>query len=155
MPRFTATLSLREGATFDATAGSGHSVVLDSPEVTGGGNAGFRPLEMVLVGVGGCVGMVTSGLLRRMGQQITRYELEVGGVRAETHPLVFTDVAVEHRLEGPGLDGGVVRQAMARAIQLSPVVVMVGKAARVAHTYRVVDTATGSETRGELDGAMG
>jgi len=151
MPTFTATLALREGATFDATAGSGHSVVLDSPEVTGGGNAGFRPLEMLLVGVGGCVGMVTSGLLRRLGQQVARYELAVGGVRAETHPLVFTDVAVEHRLEGPGLDAAVVRQALARAVQLSPVVVMVGKAAKVTHTYRVVDSATGTETAGALE----
>ncbi len=151
MPTFTATLALREGATFDATAGSGHSVVLDSPEVTGGGNAGFRPLEMVLVGVGGCVGMVTTGLLRRLGQQVTRYELGVSGVRAETHPLVFTDVAVEHRLEGPGLDAAVVRQALGRSVGLSPVVVMVSKAAKVTHAYRVLDTTTGSETAGALE----
>ncbi len=151
MPSFTATVTLREGATFDATAGSGHSVVLDSPEVTGGGNAGFRPLEMVLVGVGGCVGMVTNGLLRRLGHQVTRYELAVSGVRAETHPLVFTDVAVEHRLEGPGLDAAAVRQALGRAVQLSPVVVMVGKAATVTHAFRVLDTSTGMESEGALE----
>ncbi len=150
MPTFTATVALREAATFDATAGSGHSVVLDSPEVTGGGNAGFRPLEMLLVGVGGCVGMVTNGLLRRLGQQVTRYELALTGVRAETHPLVFTDVAVDHRLEGPGLDAAVVRQALARSVQLSPVVVMVGRAAKVTHTYHVLDTTTGQEFVGEL-----
>ena len=153
MPTFTATVALREGATFDATAGSGHSVVLDSPEVTGGGNAGFRPLEMILVGVGGCVGMVTHGLLRRLGQQVSSYELAVSGVRAESHPLVFTDVAVEHRLEGPGLDAAVIRQALARSIQLSPVVVMVGKASKVTHSFRVVDSATGVETAGELEHA--
>ncbi len=151
MPSFTATVALRDGATFDATAGSGHSVVLDSPEVTGGGNAGFRPLEMILVGVGGCVGMVTNGLLRRLGQTVTRYELAVSGVRAETHPLVFTDVAVDHRLEGPGLDAAVVRQALGRSVQLSPVVVMVGKAAKVTHTFQVLDTATGTESAGALE----
>jgi putative redox protein len=151
MPTFTATVALREGATFDATSGSGHSVVLDSPEVTGGGNAGFRPLEMLLVGVGGCAGMVVCGLLRRMGQRVSRYEVAVSGVRAETHPLVFTDVAVEHRLEGPGLDPAAVRQALATSAKLSPVVVMVGNAARLTHTYRVTDTSTGNETCGSLE----
>ena len=54
MPTFTATVALREEATFVATDESGHSVLLDSPEVTGGGKAGFRPLEMLLNGDGGC-----------------------------------------------------------------------------------------------------
>lgn len=151
MSTFNAALTLREGATFDAIAGSGHRVVLDSAEVTGGGNAGFRPLEMLLVGVGGCAGMVVNGLLRRMGQQVTAYELAVSGIRADTHPLVFTDVAVEHRIEGPGLDASVVRQALLKAIQISPVIVMVGKASKVTHSYQVVDTATGGETAGKLE----
>ena len=89
-----------------------------------------------------------------MGQQVTRYELTVNGTRAETRPLVSTEVSVEHRLEGLGLDAAVVSQALARGLQPSPVVVMVGRAARVTHSYRVVDTATGRGATGQLGGAQ-
>jgi putative redox protein len=151
MTTLSATVSLREAATFDATADSGHSVVLDSPEVSGGGNNGFRPLEMLLVGVGGCAGMVGSALLRRLAQDVTGYEVKVQGARAETHPMVFTDIAVEHVIEGRNLAPGPIAQALTQAAsKYCPVVIMVGQAAKMTHTYRLVDTASGQEHAGTL-----
>jgi len=74
--------------------------------------------------------MIANGLMRRMGQQVARYELAVNGTRAETHPLVLAEISVEHRLEGSGLDAAVVRQALSRNLQLSAVVVTVDRAAK-------------------------
>jgi putative redox protein len=151
MTVFSATLNLGEGAAFEAVSGSGHRAVLDSPEVTGGGNSGFRPLEMLLLGVGGCAGMVTTALLRRMRQEVTAYEVKLQGNRAESHPMVFTDIAVEHVFTGRALDAAAVRQALSAACNnYSPVVIMVGKATTITHTYRLIDADTGEEQSGTL-----
>jgi putative redox protein len=151
MTTFTADLELREGVTFAATTGSGHTVLMDSTEVTGGGNAGSRPLEMLLMGVGGCAGMVALSLLRRMGQQVDDYRIAARADRVETHPKVFTAIVLEHTLSGRGLDVDKVRQAISTAVtRFSPVVIMTSKAAPITHMYRVIDVATGQEQTGTL-----
>jgi putative redox protein len=151
MTTFTADLELRDGVTFAATTGSGHTVLMDSTEVTGGGNSGSRPLEMLLMGVGGCAGMVSLSLLRRMGQDVSSYRIAAAGDRIETHPKVFEAITLEHTLTGSGLDAGKVRQAIATAVgKFSPVVIMTNKAAPITHKYRVIDAATGQEQTGTL-----
>jgi putative redox protein len=152
MTVFSAELTLREAATFDATSGSGHTVVLDSPEITGGGNHGACPLELLLMGVGGCAGMVVASILRRMRQDVTAYRVSVRGDRVETHPKVFSEITVEHVVEGNQLDAATVRRALTIAsTQLCPVVVMVGKGTRVTHIYRLIDAATRSAETGRID----
>jgi putative redox protein len=152
MTVFTADLELQSGVTFAATSGSGHTILMDSTEVTGGGNAGARPLEMLLMGVGGCAGMVALSLLRRMGQDVTAYRLRLEGDRVETHPKVFTGITVEHVLTGSECDAQKVCQAIATAAgRLSPVVVMTSKAAPIVHTYRLIDAASGREETGTVE----
>jgi putative redox protein len=152
MSTFLASVALREAATFEATSGSGHTVILDSAEVTGGGNNGPCPLELLLMGVGGCAGMVTIGILRRMHQDVSAYRVDVQGTRAETHPKVYTAMTVEHVLEGRNLDRVMVRQALTLAAsKYCPVVVMVGQTVPITHTYRLLDLATGKEQVGWLE----
>lgn len=152
MTTHSATVTLREAAAFDATADSGHSVILDSPEVSGGGNNGFRPLEMLLMGVGGCAGMVSTALLRRMGQDVTGYQVKVQGTRAESHPMVFTEIALEHVVEGNNLAPAPVCQALTTAVsKYCPVVIMVNQAAKMTHSYRLIDKASGQEQTGTLE----
>ncbi len=149
---WTATATLREAATFDVTAGSGHSVTLDSDEVTGGGNAGFRPLEMLLVGAGGCAGMVVAAIMRRMRLDVTDYRVHVAATRAESHPMVFTQITIEHEVKGKDLPVDRVRQAIAQASsRLCPVVIMLEKAVATVHRYRVVDVATDVEQAGVVE----
>ncbi len=152
MTTFTAEVTLREAVTFDATAGSGHSLVIDSPEVSGGGNAGFRPLELLLVGIGGCAGQVGVSLLRRMRQDVTAFRVRVEANRAEEHPKVYTDVTVEYEIEGRDLSLPAVLQAMTLATsKYCPVVIMMGKATKLSHRYHVRDLATGEEHEGALE----
>src|SRR5574340_1144528 len=140
--QMTATVRLESEIRFDAEAGSGHHVTLDAAEHGGGQNAGFRPMEMLLVGLGGCTGMDVISILRKKRQQVTGYEVHVSGIRAEENPMVFVEITVEHVVTGHHIQP----EAVARAIQLSEerycgAGAMLGKVARLTHTYRIVEAA--------------
>ncbi len=92
----TAQVTLEEGMRFTAESGSGHRVTLDADEKGGGENLGFRPMELLLVGLAGCTGMDVISILRKKRQQVTDYQVQVRGVRAEDHPMVFVEITVEH-----------------------------------------------------------
>jgi putative redox protein len=133
---------LATGMRFEVEAGSGHHVTLDAAEHGGGHNEGFRPMELLLVGLAGCTGMDVISILRKKRQDVTGYEVHVTGVRAEDHPMVFVEITVEHVVTGHHLQPG----AVARAIELSEerycgAGAMLGKVARLTHTYRIVEAA--------------
>ena len=133
---------LATGMRFEVEAGSGHHVTLDAAEHGGGHNEGFRPMELLLVGLAGCTGMDVISILRKKRQQVTGYEVHVTGVRAEDHPMVFVEITVEHVVTGHHLQPG----AVARAIELSEerycgAGAMLGKVAHLTHTYRIVEAA--------------
>jgi len=136
----TAQATLETGMRFDAASGSGHHVTLDAAEHGGGQNAGFRPMELLLVGLAGCTGMDVISILRKKRQQVTGYEVDVTGVRAEDHPMVFVEITVEHIVTGHHIQP----EAVAHAIELSEgrycgAGAMLGKVARLTHTYRIVE----------------
>lgn len=140
--KMTAKVRLETGMRFDAEAGSGHHVTLDAAEQSGGQNTGFRPMEMLLVGLAGCTGMDVISILRKKRQQVTAYEVHVAGIRAEDHPMVFVEITVEHIITGHQVQP----EAVARAIQLSKerycgAGAMLGKVARLTHTFRILDAA--------------
>src|SRR6266581_2442201 len=87
--KMTAQVKLESGMRFDAASGSGHHVTLDASEQDGGQDTGFRPMELLLVGLGGCTGMDVISILRKKRQQVTGYEVHVTGIRAEENPMVF------------------------------------------------------------------
>ncbi len=125
---------------FIATANSGQSVILDAAEHAGGQNAGFRPMELLLVGLAGCTGMDVIAILRKKRQQVTGYEVHVEGVRAEENPMVFVAITVEHVVTGHHVQ----MEAVARAIELSErrycgAGAMLGKVAHLTHIYRIVE----------------
>ncbi len=142
----SAIVTLRDGMAFEAVSGSGHSVTLDAAEAVGGGNRGFRPMEMLLVGLGGCTGMDVISLLRKMRQEVTSYQVRVEGTQAQEHPRVYTDITVEHVVRGRGLSAEMVRKAVdLSATRYCPASAMLSKAARVTHRYRLIDEETGRE----------
>lgn len=131
---------LTEGMQFSAEAGSGHTVLLDAAEHGGGRGAGFVPMEMLLVGLAGCTGMDVISILRKKRQHVTGYEVRVRGERAEEHPMVYTDITVEHVVTGHNVSP----EAVARAVELSETKycgagAMLGKTARLIHTFRIVE----------------
>ncbi len=138
----TARALLGTGMRFEAEAGSGHHVTLDAAEHGGGHNTGFRPMEMLLVGLAGCTGMDVISILRKKRQDITAYEVHVTGRRAEDHPMVFVEITIEHIVTGRHIQP----EAVVRAIELSETRycgagAMLGKVAHLIHTYRLVEAA--------------
>ena len=136
----TAVAKLAAGMRFEGEAGTGHRVVLDAAESSGGHNAGFRPMELLLVGLAGCTGMDVISILRKQRQEVTGYEVLVQGVRAETHPMVFEDITIEHIITGHHLQ----HEAVRRAISLSEerycgAGAMLGKVAQLRHMFCIVE----------------
>lgn len=138
--KMTARAKFETGMRFTTTAGSGHQVILDAAVADGGQDTGFRPIEMLLVGLAGCAGMDVIAILRKKRQLVTDYEVRVEGIRAEDHPMVFLEINVEHIITGYDLQP----QAVERAIHLSEerycgVGAMLGKTAHLTHSFRIID----------------
>lgn len=146
-----AALELAEGMSFRATSGSGHTLTLDAAPEVGGMNRGPRPMELLLLGLGGCTGMDVISILRKMRQEVTGYQVRVSGERAESHPQIFTRITVEHVVRGRGVKPASVQRAIElSATRYCSASAMLERAARIEQTYRIIDDDTGEEITGAL-----
>jgi putative redox protein len=100
---------------FVAETGSGHAVVMDGAPDGGGRNLGPRPMEMVLLGTGGCTAYDVVVILKKSGQDVRGCEVAMVAERAQTDPKVFTSIEFRFTVRGRGLKPNVVE----RAIRLS------------------------------------
>ena len=147
----SASVDLLDGMAFRATTGTGHEVVMDAAPEVGGGDAGPRPMEMLLVGLGGCTGMDVISILRKMHQHVSGYQIRLSGERATDHPKIFTRINVEHVVRGRDLSADAVKRAVElSATRYCSAAAMLNRAARVEETYRVIDDASGQEQTGTL-----
>ncbi len=112
-----AKVTLLDKMAFEGTANSGHVVILDAAEAVGGENRGFRPMELVLVGLLGCTAMDVISILRKKRQEVTGFEVRGYGERAEEHPKVYTHITLEYHVTGKQVD----EKAVRRSIELSAV----------------------------------
>jgi putative redox protein len=125
---------------FVGESGSGHSVVMDGAPAAGGRNLGVRPMEMMLLGLGGCSAFDVMMILKRGREAVTDCVVELDGERAETDPKVFTKVALRYVVTGRNLD----RKKVERAVQLSAekycsASAMFGKTAKLEHTIEIIE----------------
>ncbi|MBI5039862.1 MAG: OsmC family protein [Gammaproteobacteria bacterium] len=104
-----------QDATFIGEAGSGHAVVMDGPAESGGRNLGPRPMEMLLLGMGGCTAFDVVYILQRARQPVLDCVVELEAERAEEAPKVFTKIHVHFIVSGRGLS----EKQVERAVQLS------------------------------------
>jgi len=142
-----ARVKLVDGMMFVGESGSGHAVVMDGAPEYGGRNLGIRPMEMLLIGLGGCTAFDVVQILRKGREQVTDCEVEVSGERAETDPKVFTKIHMEYRVSGRNLAPSKVE----RAIQLSKekycsASIMLGAVAEITHSWTALDTSEAFET---------
>jgi putative redox protein len=125
-------------ASFEATSGSGHTVVLDGPPETGGRNLGPRPMEMLLLGLGGCTAFDVVYILQRGRHDVTHCEVEIEAKRAEHPPKVFSRIHLHYRVSGRGLTEAVVARAVAlSAEKYCSASVMLGKTAEMSHDFEL------------------
>ncbi len=128
------------GVSFSADAGSGHTVTMDGAPESGGQNKGPRPMELVLMGMGGCTAFDVVHILRKSRQDIADCVAEIDADRAATDPKVFTRIHVHFVVSGRNLDP----KKVAHAIELSAskycsASIMLGKTARITHDYEVIE----------------
>jgi putative redox protein len=131
-----------DGMAFLGESGSGHAVVMDGAPEYGGRNIGIRPMEMLLIGLGGCSAFDVIQILRRGREAVTDCVVEVTAERAETDPKVFTAIHMDYRVTGRNLAPAKVE----RAIQLSKekycsASIMLGAVATITHSWVAVDEA--------------
>jgi len=135
-----ATIKWIDGVSFVGESESGHAVVLDGPPTAGGRNIGIRPMELLLLGMGGCSAFDVVSILTRGRQDLVDCRAELSAERAEEDPKVFTRIHVHFVVSGRGLKAATVE----RAIKLSAekycsASIMLGKTAEVTHDYEIVE----------------
>ena len=101
--------------TFTASADSGFQLTLGTDPSVGGDNNGFRPMELLAIGLAGCTAMDVISILSKKRQDVTAFEVHLHAGRAEEHPKVFTNAKIEYHVSGHAVD----EQAVKRAIELS------------------------------------
>ncbi|MBN2472092.1 MAG: OsmC family protein [Anaerolineae bacterium] len=90
-------------------------IQFDADESVGGHNEGFRPLEMLLMGLAGCTAMDVISILQKKKQDVSDFEVEVEGIQVEDHPKYYGEINIVYRVTGRDVD----EKAVARAIELS------------------------------------
>jgi len=135
-----AKVTLVQGMQFAGKATSGHTLVMDADDNAGGVNAGFLPMELLLVGLGGCTGMDVISILRKKRQQVTGLEINVKGERADSYPKIYTEVHIEYVVRGKSVE----KEAVERAISLSlekycSVGATLAKTGTITHSYRIIE----------------
>ena len=125
-----------DNMSFVGESDSGHSIVMDGPPEFGGRNLGVRPMEMLLLGLGGCASFDVVSMLKKGKQDLVDCEVEITAERADTEPKVFTKIHLHFIVSGGNLSESKVK----RAIELSAekycsASIMLGKTAKVSHDY--------------------
>ena len=110
-----ATITWVDGAMFVGASGSGHAVIMDGPADHGGRNLGVRPMEMLLLGLGGCTAFDVVDILKKARQPVRDCRVEIAAARADAVPSVFTRIHIHFVIAGAGLS----EKHVARAVDLS------------------------------------
>lgn len=131
-----------DGAMFVAESGSGHAVVVDGPPDHGGRNLGLRPMELVLLGLGGCTSFDVVDILKKARQPVTDCETRLTAERDAGVPSVFTRIHVHFVVSGAGLS----EKQVARAVRLSAEkycsasIMLERGGVEITHDHEIVDT---------------
>ncbi len=132
-----------DNAMFIAHAESGHSVVLDGPPDHGGQNRGVRPMEMVLLGLGGCTSFDVVDILKKSRQQISDCVTQLTAVRSDTVPSVFESIHIHFVVTGRDLKRRQVERAVALSAEkyCSASIMLERGGVNITHDLEIIDEA--------------
>ncbi|TXL70002.1 OsmC family protein [Vineibacter terrae] len=130
----TARITWAENALFVGESGSGHTVTMDGAPDVGGHDLAARPMEMVLIGMGGCTAIDVVSMLKKQRQDVRGMAIELVAERAEEPPKVFTQVKLIYRMRGKGLNRALIERAVALSEdKYCSATAMIRKTATVTH----------------------
>ncbi len=127
-----------DNMSFVGESDSGHSVVMDGPPEAGGRNLGVRPMEMLLLGLGGCSSFDVVSILKKTRQDVTNCEVDITAERAESEPKVFTNIHMHFNVTGKALSEKKVEKAISlSADKYCSAAIMFEKTATVTHSVEI------------------
>jgi putative redox protein len=137
-----ATVKWVDGVMFLGESGSGHSIVMDGPEDHGGRNMGIRPMEMLLVGMGGCASFDVMTMLKKSRQDVTDCRCDLDAERADAVPAVFTKIHLHFVVSGKNLKPAHVKRAVELSAEkyCSASIMMAAAGVEVSHSHEVIDS---------------
>ncbi|MEO5376785.1 MAG: OsmC family protein [Magnetococcus sp. DMHC-6] len=140
MPEVKARVKWIQGMQMLGESGSGHTVVMDAGASAGGREMGVRPMELLLIGMGGCSSIDLLTILRKGRYHVDDCEVSLIGVRAETDPKVYQEIHAHYIVTGRGIP----KKAVARAIQLSEekycsASIMLSKTAKIHTSFELIE----------------
>ena len=129
-----------EDLLFLGESGSGHTVVMDGPKELGGHDTGIRPMELLLLGMGGCTSFDMVQILKKARQDIRDCVVEIDSERSDDIPKIFTKINVHYKITGKNLKETQVK----RAVELSTekycsATIMLGQMAEITHDYEIIN----------------
>lgn len=128
-----------DGLLMIGESGSGHLVTMDGPPEDGGRNLAVRPMEMLLLGMGGCSVVDVITILKRGRQPVTDCRVEISAERAAEVPKVFTKIHLHYVVTGRQLNESQVKRAIdLSAEKYCSASIMLGKTAEVTHDFEVL-----------------
>lgn len=134
------TVELQQNVNFKGTSGTGHEIMMDGPPDFGGENKGARPMETLLIGMGGCASFDVVHILRKRRLEVADCVAEIEAERADSEPKVFTKIHLHFKVSGVGLT----EKAVAKAVELSAekycsASIMLGKTADITHSFEIIE----------------
>lgn len=137
-----ATVKWAGAASFEGISETGHTVIMDGAPEFGGQNRGPRPMELLLLGMGGCTAFDVVLILRKGRQEICDCVAQIEAERAPTDPKVFTRIHVHFVVSGRSLDPKRVEQALKlSAEKYCSASIMLAKTATLTHDFEIVESA--------------
>ncbi len=125
---------------FSAHTETGHTIIMDGSPDHGGNNEGARPMEMLLIGMGGCTGFDVVGILKKARAELQSMKIQLQAERADATPAVFTKIHVHFVLAGSGLKETLVERAIdLSAEKYCSASIMLGQTADITHSFEIVE----------------
>lgn len=130
-----------DGAMFLGESGTGHTVVMDGAAEQGGRNMGPRPMEMLLIGMGGCSAYDVMAMLRKSRQKVVDCEAQIEAERADAVPAVFTKIHIHFVITGVDLKESHVARAVSLSAEkyCSASIMLAAGGVEISHSYEVRD----------------
>ena len=138
-----ATVEWLDGVSFAAESETGHRVVMDGPADLGGRDLGPRPMEMLLMGMGGCASFDVLSMLKKSRQDVESCVAELNAERADAVPAVFTRIHLKFIVSGRGLKEAHVKRAVSLSAEkyCSASIMMEAAGVEVTHSYELIELA--------------
>ena len=127
---------------FLASSGSGHDIKIDGPPAYGGNNQGVRPMEMILLGLGGCSSFDVMEILKKSRQDVTGCVCELSAERADAIPAVFTKIHLSFEVSGNALKDSVVKRAVKLSAEkyCSASIMLEAGGVEISHDYKIIES---------------